>query len=124
MTNTRNQHLTLLNILLLIKVKVQGIPKHGIWEVAIAYWHTSDSLAARRGPLASTLRPELLTLLWLIWLRGCCCPWKLRLAMLGVMMMLDVLINLDVLIKLGLGVIINPVVFNVVLLLLLPFASP
>ena len=44
--------------------------------------------------------------------------------MLGVMMMLDVLINLDVLIKLGLGVIINPVVFNVVLLLLLPLASP
>lgn len=45
--------------------------------------------------------------------------------MLGVIMMLDVLINLDVLIKLGLGVIINPVVFNVVLLLLLlPFASP
>ena len=44
--------------------------------------------------------------------------------MLGVMRMLDVLINLDVLIKLGLGVIINPVVFNVVLLLLLPFASP
>ena len=39
-------------------------------------------------------------------------------------MMLDVLINLDVLIKLGLGVIINPVVFSVVLLLLLPFASP
>ena len=39
------------------------------------------------------------------------------------MMMLDVLINLDVLIKLCLGVIINPVVCNVVLLPLLPFAS-